>query len=128
MLRRPPRSTRTDTLFPYTTLFRSLITRYDDCLNAIRDPQVFSSKMCFRPGSVPDEVMRIYNEEGFGDLPDTLVSNDPPSHTRYRKLVDRAFTAGRVRQMEDYMVVVVRELIDAFIEKGRLSEIGRAHV
>src|SRR3546814_8266400 len=28
MIRRPPRSTRTDTLFPYTTLFRS---------NAVRD-------------------------------------------------------------------------------------------
>src|SRR3546814_3680713 len=28
MIRRPPRSTRTDTLFPYTTLFRSI--RYDD--------------------------------------------------------------------------------------------------
>src|SRR3546814_9482787 len=27
MLRRPPRSTRTDTLFPYTTLFRSLARR-----------------------------------------------------------------------------------------------------
>src|SRR3546814_5267656 len=26
MIRRPPRSTRTDTLFPYTTLFRSLLT------------------------------------------------------------------------------------------------------
>src|SRR3546814_5543274 len=26
MIRRPPRSTRTDTLFPYTTLFRSAIT------------------------------------------------------------------------------------------------------
>src|SRR3546814_13675112 len=26
MIRRPPRSTRTDTLFPYTTLFRSIIT------------------------------------------------------------------------------------------------------
>src|SRR3546814_12922975 len=26
MIRRPPRSTRTDTLFPYTTLFRSLFT------------------------------------------------------------------------------------------------------
>src|SRR3546814_6124560 len=25
MIRRPPRSTRTDTLFPYTTLFRSII-------------------------------------------------------------------------------------------------------
>src|SRR3546814_16220180 len=27
MIRRPPRSTRTDTLFPYTTLFRSLRRR-----------------------------------------------------------------------------------------------------
>src|SRR3546814_5287063 len=32
MIRRPPRSTRTDTLFPYTTLFRSresLLSRFD---------------------------------------------------------------------------------------------------
>src|SRR3546814_12463738 len=28
MIRRPPRSTRTDTLFPYTTLFRSLGFEY----------------------------------------------------------------------------------------------------
>src|SRR3546814_2893893 len=28
MIRRPPRSTRTDTLFPYTTLFRSDVYRY----------------------------------------------------------------------------------------------------
>src|SRR3546814_12015252 len=28
MFRRPPRSTRTDTLFPYTTLFRSSLSRY----------------------------------------------------------------------------------------------------
>src|SRR3546814_3558505 len=27
MIRRPPRSTRTDTLFPYTTLFRSQLSR-----------------------------------------------------------------------------------------------------
>src|SRR3546814_18044591 len=27
MIRRPPRSTRTDTLFPYTTLFRSVLAR-----------------------------------------------------------------------------------------------------
>src|SRR3546814_13534644 len=27
MIRRPPRSTRTDTLFPYTTLFRSVAER-----------------------------------------------------------------------------------------------------
>src|SRR3546814_14397167 len=29
MIRRPPRSTRTDTLFPYTTLFRSLAAAHD---------------------------------------------------------------------------------------------------
>src|SRR3546814_12850320 len=28
MIRRPPRSTRTDTLFPYTTLFRSAVISY----------------------------------------------------------------------------------------------------
>src|SRR3546814_20899316 len=30
MIRRPPRSTRTDTLFPYTTLFRSLFAAHQD--------------------------------------------------------------------------------------------------
>src|SRR3546814_3802906 len=34
MLRRPPRSTRTDTLFPYTTLFRSLFVA-DEVENAL---------------------------------------------------------------------------------------------
>src|SRR3546814_10054719 len=31
MIRRPPRSTRTDTLFPYTTLFRSDMTAIMTC-------------------------------------------------------------------------------------------------
>src|SRR3546814_679324 len=34
MIRRPPRSTRTDTLFPYTTLFRSLTFAYIDRLSS----------------------------------------------------------------------------------------------
>src|SRR3546814_4234536 len=46
MIRRPPRSTRTDTLFPYTTLFRSGKERYclwigDNSLEqALRFPEV----------------------------------------------------------------------------------------
>src|SRR3546814_7908996 len=45
MIRRPPRSTLTDTLFPYTTLFRSLCIRlYDEADYAGRarftDPEV----------------------------------------------------------------------------------------
>src|SRR3546814_10950199 len=33
MIRRPPRSTRTDTLFPYTTLFRSRAGVVPDCVD-----------------------------------------------------------------------------------------------
>src|SRR3546814_10704770 len=45
MIRRPPRSTRTDTLFPYTTLFRSLqrtvqARRHRDQLRSGRAVQV----------------------------------------------------------------------------------------
>src|SRR3546814_12809605 len=38
MIRRPPRSTRTDTLFPYTTLFRSLDAVIDTVVGAARAP------------------------------------------------------------------------------------------
>src|SRR3546814_3687145 len=37
MIRRPPRSTRTDTLFPYTTLFRSAVAAARNTLYA--DPK-----------------------------------------------------------------------------------------
>src|SRR3546814_8635517 len=37
MIRRPPRSTRTDTLFPYTTLFRSLYK--DDASRRVSEPR-----------------------------------------------------------------------------------------
>src|SRR3546814_10437714 len=38
MIRRPPRSTRTDTLFPYTTLFRSDPSLSDDRLAVHEEP------------------------------------------------------------------------------------------
>src|SRR3546814_11480462 len=38
MIRRPPRSTRTDTLFPYTTLFRSQPRAVATSINAAREP------------------------------------------------------------------------------------------
>src|SRR3546814_19169171 len=40
MLRRPPRSTRTDTLFPYTTLFRSVVA-----IAQIGSPLVVTAQM-----------------------------------------------------------------------------------
>src|SRR3546814_20824407 len=46
MIRRPPRSTRTDTLFPYTTLFRSL--RLSLMLRCICCPEKRSRETLFR--------------------------------------------------------------------------------
>src|SRR3546814_4707848 len=46
MIRRPPRSTRTDTLFPYTTLFRSGRAAYVR-QTATRRPKEMGSNMAF---------------------------------------------------------------------------------
>src|SRR3546814_16162432 len=43
-IRRPPRSTRTDTLFPYTTLFRSRIPTYP-----VRRPQLSLDRIYLSP-------------------------------------------------------------------------------
>src|SRR3546814_10611152 len=49
MTRRPPRSTRTDTLFPYTTLFRSRPRRF----------RVFHVRRAEKPAHRPDHAGRI---------------------------------------------------------------------
>src|SRR3546814_1551194 len=48
MIRRPPRSTRTDTLFPYTTLFRSRTRRPAPCSCMRRRCSAPMSGTCFR--------------------------------------------------------------------------------
>src|SRR3546814_3437739 len=44
MIRRPPRSTRTDTLFPYTTLFRSQLTQIATEVELSLDPLAMAIK------------------------------------------------------------------------------------
>src|SRR3546814_17189769 len=55
MIRRPPRSTRTDTLFPYTTLFRSIVAeREAGAAPALRQQQaeqaIFLERLVHRRG------------------------------------------------------------------------------
>src|SRR3546814_16844602 len=69
MIRRPPRSTRTDTLFPYTTLFRSLSLFYTDLDRTKIEVRVIEklgrksvdSNMLFIDG------LRIPIQDGIGD-------------------------------------------------------------
>src|SRR3546814_20003167 len=55
MIRRPPRSTRTDTLFPYTTLFRSVLATNTSSISITRlaqsvsDPARFIGMHFFNP-------------------------------------------------------------------------------
>src|SRR3546814_7043701 len=48
MIRRPPRATRTDTLFPYTTLFRSPLTKggLSDLSQGAGEPIALTSSVC----------------------------------------------------------------------------------
>src|SRR3546814_6697113 len=51
MIRRPPRSTRTDTLFPYTTLFRSAALTVDNRSTSVMlERAIPSSKQTIQPG------------------------------------------------------------------------------
>src|SRR3546814_899702 len=85
MIRRPPRSTRTDTLFPYTTLFRSVLGT-EDLLNVARmlqrdDPAPFvralsgDSNSYALAGALREEILDGIRQLGF-DPDDTALSND----------------------------------------------------
>src|SRR3546814_12866141 len=55
MIRRPPRSTRTDTLFPYTTLFRSIAARFWLRLKAMAGAQWKEANEYHRLALIVDE-------------------------------------------------------------------------
>src|SRR3546814_1334691 len=48
MIRRPPRSTRTDTLFPYTTLFRSRVVHMGGNIGALHIPLIVMIVNCWK--------------------------------------------------------------------------------
>src|SRR3546814_13793508 len=70
MIRRPPRSTRTDTLFPYTTLFRSAVLTA-----AGRRDAVVAARMLMAPGAVA-EVMAMVRREISVSAEDSTTSLD----------------------------------------------------
>src|SRR3546814_2127038 len=60
MIRRPPRSTRTDTLFPYTTLFRSIVTPGTASHRGKYRIMFTSNPFAELSASVPPAVMQTY--------------------------------------------------------------------
>lgn len=73
------------------------LLRHADILAAVRDPEAFSSNT----PSVMTMVPRF-----------TLLHDDPPRHTRLRRLVGKAFSPGRISDLEPWMVRMTGELLD----------------
>jgi len=89
-----------------------------------RDPARFSSAFAHLlnsggAGSLADEELAILAQ----GLPwrDTLLTADPPAHTRYRRIAMRAFTPARVAKMQEAIARTANELIDAFIADGAVE-------
>ena len=68
-------------------------------------------------GAQDQEEMAIMSE-GIA-VANTMLTADPPVHTRFRKLAMKAFTHKRVEAMGAYVATVANELIDGFIADGR---------
>src|SRR5512147_760496 len=94
-----------------------LLTRYDDVLAIYREPRASSDKKVeFRPK--------------FGDSPlyehhtTSLVFNDPPLHTRVRRLILGALNQKAIARMEADVVRLVDELLAGMAEKREVDVIS----
>src|SRR3546814_10049393 len=124
MIRRPPRSTRTDTLFPYTTLFRSI--------EALLVRNAGAGRLDF----TTDAPAGVAHGEIIFIAVGTPPQEDGSADLQYVLAVARTIGA----HMNDYRVVCtkstvpvgtsakVREALQASLTKRGAEEIGRAHV
>src|SRR3546814_10307398 len=130
MIRRPPRSTRTDTLFPYPTLFRSYYARAEGLPDAVADAIRDHYKPVGQGDDVPTAPVTV--AVALADKLDTLRSffaigqkptgsKDPFALRRAALGVIHIVTENGLR-----FAVVEGELLDFFAD--RLTEIGRAQV
>ncbi len=97
-----------------------LVTKWDDVRALLADTDTFSSQAS--PGKDLQRERaelrrRMLAERGWVYRP-TLHRTDPPEHTRFRRLVNRAFSPRRVRELSPHIIEVTNGLIDAFAARG----------
>jgi cholest-4-en-3-one 26-monooxygenase len=95
---------------PDGTGFWSL-TKHADIEHVSKNPQIFSS---YEDGIFlhPDQVVPL-------DLTRSLLLYmDPPEHTKYRLILQTAFTPATVRRMEDAIRLRFTKMLDEVIERG----------
>jgi cytochrome P450 len=96
-----------------------LVLSYDLCVQATGDVETFSNNFqgTLSGAMAEDGDVAAILAEGWPQV-DTLLTADPPTHTRFRKLVNLAFSMKRVAAIEEDMRGVVIDLIEKMAAKG----------
>lgn len=100
-----------------------LVTKHDLVMQVLRDPQTYSSMFggAGMPLSSADrEKFAEVMAAGYPRVP-TMLTADQPDHTRYRRLVARAFHPKVIAEMEPIVRQITVELINSWIDKGRIE-------
>lgn len=106
------------------------VSRYEDVRYVKKHAELFSNdifKLGNRGGGKRNVAEEYRNEHGWKRV-STLQRTDPPVHTKYRKLINNAFTVARVRGMTGYVETIVNDLVDAFIDRGHCDFVGELAV
>ena len=112
------RAARSRPLQMSPTLGAYMVTRYEDLVTVIDDPDTFSSAVAVpKIYSNAPEVVEVLTR---GNVPETnvVVNDDEPGHTPNRRVFDAGFTGARVRAMLPTMHETADALIDAFPASG----------
>src|SRR3546814_7773915 len=125
MIRRPPRSTRTDTLFPYTTLFRSAWLADADIAAAVLRVVADAHDVAARQ----PQAARPLNleEEEFGGIGGP---SDFESASFERAALDRraVVIADKLAVLDAAADLAALQIVGELAEVDFDEEIGRAHV
>jgi cytochrome P450 len=90
-----------------------VVTRYEDIESIFLDPDTYSAASAQLPlVALEPEAREILLDGGYRPQP-SMVSLDPPAHTRLRRPTARAFSGRRVAEMEPRVRSILGELIDA---------------
>lgn len=90
-----------------------VVTRYADIEAIFLDPETYSAAVAQLPlAPLVPEAAKILAAGGTSPQP-SMVSLDPPAHTRLRSPTVRAFTPQRVAQMTPRVRAIIDDLLDA---------------
>jgi hypothetical protein len=91
------------------------LTRYADVIAVYKDPLTFSSdkKTEFKP-KYGDSLLYEHHTT-------SLVFNDPPLHTRVRRLILGALTPRAIEEMEPGLIALIDRLLDRMADKATVD-------